>query len=123
MLLQVLKLEWSTFERMRRQQKNADIDGLVFEDELDDITETVEEQMPPEDFDEMMVDSHAQREEAELDAMFSTYEAQSSSQQPPVRSDSPSLSDDDDYDSLFMDLLSQQQSSQDTVLSGQMDMS
>lgn len=109
---------------MRKQQKNADIDGLVFEDELDDIPEAMEEQAPPEDFDEMMVDSHAQREEAELDAMFSMYEAESSSQQPPVRPHSPCLSDDDDYDSLFMDLLSQQQqSSPDIFLSGQMDMS
>jgi hypothetical protein len=80
-------------------------------------------QPPSEDLDEMMVDSHAREEEAELDAMLSMYEAPSSSQAP-ARPDSPCLSDDDDYDSLFMDLLSQQgQSSQDIVLSGEMDMS
>ncbi|KAI0134086.1 hypothetical protein BJ170DRAFT_183828 [Xylariales sp. AK1849] len=116
---EVLKLEWATLDQRRRQLKDSDIDGLVLEDELEDIPE-----MSGQGPDDMMVDSYVQEEEAELDAMLSAYEAQSQSySQPPTRPDSPSLSDDDDYDSLFVDLLSKQESPRDIVLSGQMDMS
>ncbi|KAK6076765.1 hypothetical protein SCUP234_03175 [Seiridium cupressi] len=123
---EVLKLEWSTLDRRWRQQKDADIDGLVFEDELEDIPELPEVPRPAADEDDMMVDTHAMEEEAELEAMLSAYEAQSS-QPLPQRPNSPSLSDDE-YDSLFMDLLSQQgpqrhEQSQDILLSGQMDLS
>ena len=120
--------------------KNTDIDGLVFEDEIDDIPELFaesESSRATQDSDEMMVDTIAQEEEEELDAMFSMLETQPRSQ-PPAQPDSPFLSDDDDYDSIFMDLLNQQQqqqqqklqqqqsqpnSSPGLVLSGDMDMS
>lgn len=124
-LFKVLKLEWSAIDRRRRQQKDTDIDGLIYEDELEDIPELTEQhQTAPED--DMMVDTHAMEEEAELEAMRLAYEAQNS-QQPAQRSQSPSMSDDE-YDDLFMDLLSQQGQPQpvsdgDIVLSGQMDLS
>ncbi|KAI0836773.1 hypothetical protein F5Y06DRAFT_298463 [Hypoxylon sp. FL0890] len=117
---EALKLEWSMLERQRRQQKNTDLDGMVFEDEIEDFVELQRETQ--QDPDDMMVDAIAQEEEEELNAMLSMYEAQSS--QPPSDPASSAISDDEDYDSLFMDFLSQQQpSSQDFISSGQMDMS
>lgn len=106
--------------------KNTDIDGFVFEDEIDDIPELhAEASGTAQEADEMMVDAVMQEEEQELEAMLSMLESQSSSQVP-AKPDTPSLSDDDDYDSIFMDLLSQQQqrsSSPDLVLSSHMDIS
>ncbi|KAI1370162.1 hypothetical protein F4677DRAFT_439149 [Hypoxylon crocopeplum] len=119
---EALKLEWSILDRRRREQKNTDLDGMVFENEIEDIQEL---QGSSQDPDDMMVDAIAQEEEQELNAMLSMYEAQSL--QPPPEPSSPAslaLSEDEDYDSLFMDLLSQQErSSQDFVSSGQMDIS
>ncbi|KAK7755973.1 hypothetical protein SLS62_001915 [Diatrype stigma] len=121
-----LKLEWSLLDRRRRERKNTDIDGLVYEDEIEDIPDLSAEALrSTQDPDEMMVDTIAEAEERELNAMLSMLETQPSSQAP-LRHDSPSMSDDDDYDSLFMDLLCQQQqqsSSPQLVLSGQMDIS
>ncbi|KAI1389591.1 uncharacterized protein F4822DRAFT_398888 [Hypoxylon trugodes] len=120
---EALKLEWSILDRQRREQKNADIDGIVFEDEIDDIPE-LQRQVPPENPDDMMmVDEIAQQEERELDAMLSMYEAQSTQTSQPFVPQSPAMSDDEDYDSIFMDLLSQQRSNQNFISSGQMDMS
>ncbi|KAI1418473.1 hypothetical protein F5Y13DRAFT_184113 [Hypoxylon sp. FL1857] len=116
---EALKLEWSILERQRRQQKNTDLDGMMFEDEIEDFVELQRETQ--QDPDDMMVDVIAQEEEEELNAMLSMYEAQSS--QPPAGPASPAISDDEDYDSLFMDFLSQQRSNQDCMSSGQMDIS
>lgn len=108
--MQVLKLEWSTLDRRWREQKDTDLDGLLFEHEIDDIPEEIEQpdEMLYQDTDDMMVDTIAQEEEAELDAMLSLYEEQSSASasQAPARPQSMSWSDDEDYDSLFQDLLS-----------------
>lgn len=100
----------------------------MFEDDLDDIIEPtqVQQQTTIPDDDEIMADTHAMEEEAELEAMLSTYETQSPALEP-QRPESPSLSDDE-YDGLFMDLILQsgnqhQRSAEDLVLSGQMDMS
>lgn len=98
-----------------------DIDGLVFNDELEDIAENPREVQ--EETDDMMVDAIAREEEAELDAMLALLDT-ASSPQAPRRPDTPSLSDDEDYDTLFMDMLSQQRDDRDEfILSGQMDMS
>lgn len=127
MFCQTLKLEWSILDRQRREQKNADIDGIVFEDELDDILELQRPQMEQQqDPDEMMVDAMVQEEEEELNAMLSMLETHSSQAR---GGKAPStLSDDDDYDDLFIDFLSQQgQTSQNAnqqfASSRQMDMS
>ncbi|KAI6080488.1 hypothetical protein F4821DRAFT_273807 [Hypoxylon rubiginosum] len=132
---EALKLEWSILDRQRRQQKNADIDGMMFEDEIEDSPELQNMSQNPDD---MMVDAMAQEEEEEMDALLSMFEAQSrpfqsfqpfqpQQQQQPVGSPSYSaLADDDDYDSIFRDLMSGQvdnRSSQGFASSGQMDMS
>ncbi|KAI0017074.1 hypothetical protein F4780DRAFT_628417 [Xylariomycetidae sp. FL0641] len=117
----VLKLEWATLNRQWRQQKDADLDGVVFEHELEDIPETSQEPLS-RDSDDVMVDAIARDEERELDAMLSLLEPASFEAQ--EQPDSPSLSDDDDYDSLFQDYLSEQeQCRQDPTFSGQMDLS
>ncbi|KAL7622885.1 hypothetical protein AAE478_006564 [Parahypoxylon ruwenzoriense] len=117
---EALKLEWSMLDRQRREQKNADLDGMVFEDEIEDIPELLQRQAP-QDLDDMMVDAIAQEEAEEMNAMFSILEAQPS--QPSFRPSPPSIPDDDDYDSIFRDLLSQQQASnQNFASSEQMEM-
>ncbi|CAJ2502240.1 Uu.00g096340.m01.CDS01 [Anthostomella pinea] len=119
---ETLKLEWAVLDRRRRQQRESDLDGIVCEDEIEDIPE-LPPQVPQEPDDDVMVDAIAQEEEREMEAMLSMLEAESSSQAS-ARPNSPSLSDDDDYDSLFMDLVSQEESgSQYCVSSGQMDIS
>ncbi|KAI2606228.1 uncharacterized protein GGS25DRAFT_523897 [Hypoxylon fragiforme] len=118
---EALRLEWSILDRQRRQQKNADLDGMLFEEDIEDIPER--EQDMSQNPEDMMVDVLAQEEEEELNAMLAMLETSS----PPrerLQPSSPALSDDDDYDSIFMDLISQQESSsQGFVSSGQMDMS
>lgn len=118
---EALKLEWHILNMRRRQEKDMDIDGLVFNDEVEDIAENPREVQ--EETDDMMVDAIAREEEAELEAMLSLLDT-TSSPQVPRRPDTPSLSDDEDYDTLFMDMLSQQRDDSDEfILSGHMDMS
>lgn len=106
----------------RRQEKELDIDGLVFDDETEEIAEN-QRDVQMEETDDMMVDAIAREEEAELEAMLSLLDT-TSSLQVPRRPNTPSLSDDEDYDTLFMDMLSQQTDDRDELtLSGQMDMS
>ncbi|KAI0473253.1 hypothetical protein GGR56DRAFT_677266 [Xylariaceae sp. FL0804] len=126
---EALKLEWAVLSRQWRRQKEADIDGIVFEYEIEDAPvaaaagETTRE---PAD-DDVMADAMAQEEEAEMDAMLSMLEVRSPPlrEAPAARPDSPSWSDDDDYDSLFRDMICQQEadSSQEFASSGQMDLS
>ncbi|KAJ3577571.1 hypothetical protein NPX13_g2997 [Xylaria arbuscula] len=117
---EALKLEWHILDKQRRQEKDMDLDGFVYENELEDILENPYELS--QEADDMMVDAMAQEEEAELDAMLSLLDADSS--QVPRRPDTPSLSDDEDYDTLFNDMLSQQPDEGDVFdSSGQMDLS
>ncbi|KAI1764164.1 hypothetical protein GGR53DRAFT_329626 [Hypoxylon sp. FL1150] len=125
---EALKLEWSILDRQRRQQKNADLDGMIFEDEIEDSPELQHDMS--QSVDDMMVDTIAQEEEEELDAMLSMLEVQSSHpshpSQLPVGSPYSALLDDDDYDSIFNDLMSGQDgngTSQNFASSGQMDTS
>ncbi|KAI3325861.1 hypothetical protein HD806DRAFT_488459 [Xylariaceae sp. AK1471] len=118
---EALKLEWNVLNRQWRQQKDMDLDGFVFNDEIEDVPENPNEVQY--ETDNMMVDAIAQEEEAEVDAMLSLLDTRSSSQvpEPPYMA---SLSDDEDYDTLFMDILSRQEGdSKGFVPSGQMDMS
>ncbi|KAI1341358.1 hypothetical protein F5Y15DRAFT_354251 [Xylariaceae sp. FL0016] len=119
---EALKLEWAVLNRRWKQQKDSDVDGIVYENELDDIPEASREFLVPADDD--MVDAMAQEEEAEMDAMLSMLEMGTDAGTR-ARPTSPMLSDEDeDYDALFRDILSQQESSsQGFVSSGQMDMS
>lgn len=94
---------------------------MVYEDEIDDIAEL--QRHAAQNPDDVMVDAIAQEEEEELNAMLSMLETHHSSQ-PPAGPGSPALSDDEDYDDIFMDFLSRQEnSSQHFVSSGQMDIS
>ena len=83
------------------------------ENEIDDAAQlqpkessVLVSQLSQHDEDEMMVDEIAQQEEAELDALISSQPQEPSSTYP-RRPDSLYLSDDEDYDALFMDFLSQ----------------
>lgn len=80
------------------------------------------------DADAMMVDMYEQEQAAEMEALVSSLSAgQQQQQQVPSRPppDSPHWSDDEDYDALFMDYLSQEQLSQHQTptSSGDMDLS
>ncbi|KAI0179597.1 hypothetical protein GGR52DRAFT_570476 [Hypoxylon sp. FL1284] len=121
---EALKLEWSMLDRQRRLQKDADLDGFVFEDEIEDIPELQHDaRQYPDVNDDVMVDAMAREEEEEMHAMLSMLDAQSS-QLPMGIQSFPALSDDDEYDNIFRDFITQQGgSSQDFALSGQMDTS
>ncbi|KAJ1326291.1 hypothetical protein MN608_07738 [Microdochium nivale] len=158
---EVLRLEWAVLDKKRRQQKDADRDGILFEDDIEDEPQHSSIATHPSfttnenpffsyshsagmgNDEEMMADAMALEEQRELDAMLSLLEPQSSTaptdaQRPP----SPSMLSDDEYDDLFMDLVSEDHeagrsgggawppfaqahhaSSQDFVCSGEMDMS
>ncbi|KAI1812645.1 hypothetical protein GGS20DRAFT_523379 [Poronia punctata] len=102
---ETLKLEWQVLNRKWREQKAADLDGFVFEEDIEDIPE--EPETVPFETDDMMVDVVAQEEEAEMNAMLSLLDTTLSSRTaaPP---DTSTLADDDDYDALFMDILTQE---------------
>ena len=109
----MLKLEWWSLNREFQQARDADVEGIVSEAEIEDAAQLQQEQqqpgssMPHNDEDAMMmVDEIAQHEEAELDALISSQSEDPSSSYP-RRPDSLHLSDDEDYDALFMDFLSQ----------------
>lgn len=139
----MLKLEWFSLNADLRQAKNAEHDGTIFESDIEDAARLREEVMSkpralgasPQagvseepgdedvDADAMMVDMLEQVELAELEALVSTISEQSSTRndKPP---DSPRWSDDDEYDALFIDYLSQQQQQdQEMASSGDMDLS
>ncbi|KXJ87691.1 hypothetical protein Micbo1qcDRAFT_207888 [Microdochium bolleyi] len=158
---EVLRLEWAVMDRKWRQQKDADVDGILLEDDFEDEPQhfTVETpfgsanngsstysrwgQASMEHDEETMADAMALEEQRELDAMLSLLEPQSSSAPTETRRPpSPSMLSDDEYDDLFMDLVSEDQAGgngggggawpafaqptqddQDFVCSGEMDMS
>lgn len=135
-----------------RQAKNADLDGLVFESDIEEAARLREEEAAAAaasssaaapwgtagpsnpDADEMMLDTLEREQRAEVEeyeAMMASIRdggsngpqwGQQHEQKPP---DSPHLSDDDDYDALFMDYLSQdhQGLEQAPASSGEMDLS
>lgn len=146
----MLKLEWFSLNKDLQQAKNADLDGLVFESDIEEAARLREEAAASSsaavvpgraqgplsaDADEMMVDTFEQGQRAEVEEfeamMASIQDGGADGQQwvqqheqlkPP---DSPHLSDDDDYDALFMDYFSQEQqgSGHATASSGEMDLS
>jgi hypothetical protein len=113
-------------ERRWREQKERELAGLTFADDVDELERLERElQQPDGEDDDMMVDAIAREEEEEIDAMVSMFQAASSQQQLPAPPDSANgyaFSDDEDYDSLFMDFVSQDDS-QDMACSGEMDIS
>ncbi|KAK3365727.1 hypothetical protein B0T24DRAFT_397142 [Lasiosphaeria ovina] len=112
---ELLKLEWVRLNRELRQAKHSDTACMVSEGEIEDEPAL---QLHPhfqnhnrnpavDDVDALMVDAIEQQEEAELDALLSSLPEESQNRQ--SQPGSPCFfSDDDDYDGLFMDLLSRQ---------------
>lgn len=149
----MLKLEWFSLNKDLRQAKNSDLDGLVFESDIEEAARLREEEEAAAaasssaamswgtagsshpDVDEMMVDTLEREQRAEVEeyeAMMASIRDggadgrkwdQQHEQKPP---DSPHLSDDDDdYDALFMDYLSQEHQGlrEAPASSGEMDLS
>lgn len=119
---ELLKLEWWRLTRELRQQKESELANFVPTDaDIDDAArvqeETIPQQQPDMDMDDMMADAIAQEEEAELEALLSSMPRDDMEMQIPdkKRPDSPPFSEDEDYDALFMDLLSRQGEAQGGV--------
>ena len=110
----MLKLEWWRLTRERHQANEAEaahylaagMDADVEEEEF--LRQLREQQWSGVDVDAMMADAIAREEEAEMDALVSGLEENWQGQGQGRQPDSPHFSDDDDYDGLFMDLISQQ---------------
>ncbi|GKT45037.1 uncharacterized protein ColSpa_05218 [Colletotrichum spaethianum] len=125
----LLKSDWDRDMRRRYYAKQLEGDAVFSEADIDDAAAIGQEraQQIPDDVDDMMVDAIAQEEQNELDALLLSYDQSS---EPPhsarssqtTQSDAFSLSDDEDYDALFMNLVSQEGSELDAS-SQQMDMS
>lgn len=104
--MQMLKLEWWRLSRERERQLARDREACVFWS-VDEVDELEQERRDADvDVDALMVDDIEQQEEAELEALVSALEGAGS------KSSSAHFSDDEDYDGLFMDLISQQQQQQ-----------
>lgn len=70
-------------------------------------------QWPQPILDDLMVDIRAEEEEAELEALLSSLDTDTdmrSGLDDVRRPDSPHFSDEEDYDALFMDFISQEES-------------
>ncbi|KAG8169129.1 hypothetical protein KVR01_001878 [Diaporthe batatas] len=151
---ELLKLEWISLNKDLQQAKNADLDGHVFESDIEEASRLREEEeaaaaasgssaaapwgqagQSNANVDQMMVDTLEREQRAEIEeyeAMVAAMQngapdghqwGEHDERQPP---DSPQLSDDDDdYDALFMDYLSQEQQSAAPapISSGEMDLS
>ncbi|POS78838.1 hypothetical protein DHEL01_v202764 [Diaporthe helianthi] len=149
---ELLKLEWISLNKGLRQAKNADLDGLVSESDIEEAARLRDEEVAAgagssaaapwgqagqsnPDVDEMMVDTLEREQQAEIEeyeAIVASMQSGASGGQPWGEQDerkppdSPHLSeDDDDYDALFMDYLSQEQqgTGQAPASSGEMDLS
>lgn len=149
---QLLKLEWFSLNREIQHARNADLDGLVLESDIEDAARLRDEVMskprglplPQQlrhgtdgegdvdmDADAMMVDMLEQEQQAELEALVSSMPDANQQQHAAFLSsssrspDSPHWSDDEDYDALFEDYISQEQQQQALrpASSGDMDLS
>lgn len=124
--LQLLKLEWFSLNKDLQQAKNADLEGLVFDSDIEDAARLREESLPAQrsdDPNDMMLDALEQEQEAEIEYFMSSNPTHEQSTDG-IRTKDPShWSDDEDYDALFMDLLSQEQGQAAPASSGEMDLS
>ncbi|KAL0942675.1 uncharacterized protein CTRU02_200561 [Colletotrichum truncatum] len=117
----ILKSEWDRELQQRFYAKQLESDAIYSEAEIEDAAALSQNRVPqmPDDADDMMVDVIAQEEQEELDALLSSYSQCSEAQAPP---DPYNLSDDEDYDALFLSLVSQENHPPDAS-SQEMDMS
>ncbi|KZL68396.1 hypothetical protein CI238_00065 [Colletotrichum incanum] len=127
----LLKSDWDRDMRQRYYAKQLEGDAMFSEADIDDAAAIARERIQniPDDVEDMMVDAIAQAEQDELDALLLSHDQSSepphstySSQSQSMQSDAFSISDDEDYDALFMNLVSQESSEPDAS-SQQMDMS
>ncbi len=106
-----LKLDWWSLNRELRDAKDADPEGFVSEAQIDDAADFHPGEHLPDawrmQMDEAMADVLAQEEEAEFESLIASMANDASPAQEATPAKSPRLSDDGDYDALFMDLLSQ----------------
>ncbi|ROT41244.1 hypothetical protein SODALDRAFT_330968 [Sodiomyces alkalinus F11] len=131
----LLKSSWDREMRQRILTKRMEGDAFFSEADIDDAAEILIQERQREDVgqvrqsdanaDEMMVDEIALQEERELEALLMSYDERPAGQQSQdvvQRPDPPSLSDDEDYDAIFMELASGSEGT-DLVSSQQMDIS
>jgi hypothetical protein len=77
---------------------------------------------PADDIDDMMVDVLAREEEAEIEALLSSMPTDTDMEGcESARPESPHFSDEDDYDALFMEFVSQQEG-EEQGMAGSQDM-
>lgn len=101
---QFLKTNW--IADMNRLSHDApEISEADIEDASRFEPQSMEEEFDDDDVDDGMIDEYS--EDAELEAMFASYQQQQKpqTQSPTMRPISPSLSDDE-YDAIFEELLS-----------------
>ncbi|KAM0279256.1 hypothetical protein ACHAQH_004713 [Verticillium albo-atrum] len=113
----LLKSSWDKQMREIILAKRLESNAVFSETDIDHAAELLMQeeaasqgQHPPADIDDMMVDEMAMQEENELDALVMAYNKPTDDQQMASNSgaDPHSMSDDEDYDAIFMDLVSQQ---------------
>ncbi|KAK2070187.1 hypothetical protein P8C59_004702 [Phyllachora maydis] len=104
---ELLKLEWFRETREMREAKRTDTDGVISAEDVELEEDSGRRNHHP-DQDEAMLGMIEEQEQAEVDALLSSYSPSDYSSQ--IRPDSPHFSDEDDYDSLFRDFLVQQKS-------------
>ena len=118
---ELLKLEWWRLNRELQQAKESDIEGFVRVEEIEDEP-PLDLQREPEmvDIDSMMLDAMEQEEQAEIDALLASLPSETRTSH--SRPESMHF-DDEDYDSIFMELLSAQQNNQLTAALDDVEMS
>lgn len=119
-LTQLLKLEWWRLNRELQQAKESDIEGFIRVEDIEDEPPIDQQAKMEMDFDSML-DAMEQGEQAELEALLESLPSEA--QTLPNRPESMHFSDDEDYDKLFMELLSTQPNEQPTTDSDDVDMS
>ncbi|KAH8840365.1 hypothetical protein MCOR27_001241 [Pyricularia oryzae] len=120
----VLSTEWFNETQARQQAKLLDPDSLLTEEDIEDAERLEEERQSryEEIPDDLMMDSMME-DEHEFEALASNVQQQQAPSSGTTRPDSPHLSDDEDYDSLFMDFLSTQNQRTAPASSGDVEMS
>jgi hypothetical protein len=128
MLEQLCKMEFMRLNRELQQARDSDLEGFVREEDIEDQIplsgqhDYMKENAHPDDA--LMADEIEQQEEAELDAILSYLPMDSSLPQSHQCSPRSShYSDDEDYDALFMDLISHDDDDVDMAASQDVEMS
>ncbi|TDZ26132.1 hypothetical protein Cob_v000088 [Colletotrichum orbiculare MAFF 240422] len=111
----LLKSDWDRETRRRFYAKQLEGDAVFSEADIEDAATFTQSRPPsvPDDADDMMIDAIAQEEQEELDALLSSYSQSSEAQSAQsAQSDPYNLSDDEEYEMLFKNLVSEQNDQQ-----------